>query len=392
VEAALPIRHGAGALEVIDWSFLDEPAQHPLHSLHPYPAKFVPALPRRVIAALTEPGDLVLDPFAGSGTALVEALLQGRRAVGGDLNPVARVAAAAKTAKLNRRQLGLLRAASDDVVTRVDELMAEATPLPLPNEWEPTKGRRFKGLKFWFSEDIARELSALRLFCQREQDSACRNVMEMCLSAIVVAVSWQDSDTRYVRREKKLEAGTPTRLFRKRLVAATTALADGAASFLQSGDVFGCDARLIDYAGAETVKLAITSPPYPNAWSYHLYHQNRILWLGGDPWEFKAQEIGHHRSYSAAAGEGEGDFRRDMTRSLAGVRKALRQDGHAVVVVGDSVVRGELIRNDEVLIRAGTDAGLRFVNCFDRVINPKRKAFNPSIGKIKHEHVLVFAR
>ena len=54
----------------------------------------------------------------------------------------------------------------------------------------------------------------------------------------------------------------------------------------------------------ESVQLAITSPPYPNAWSYHLYHQNRILWLGGDPWEFKAQEIGHHRSYSAAGGEG----------------------------------------------------------------------------------------
>ena len=47
------------------------------------------------------------------------------------------------------------------------------------------------------------------------------------------------------------------------------------------------------------------------------------------------------------------------------------------------MVRGELIRNDKVVIQAGADAGLRSVSCFDRVIDPKRKAFNPSIGKIK---------
>ena len=47
---------------------------HPVHSLHPYPAKFVPALPRRIIEALSDLGDLIMDPFAGSGTTLVEAL------------------------------------------------------------------------------------------------------------------------------------------------------------------------------------------------------------------------------------------------------------------------------------------------------------------------------
>src|SRR5437588_1791703 len=38
----------------------------------------------------TLPGDLVCDPFAGSGVTLVEALVLGRRSVAGDINPVAR--------------------------------------------------------------------------------------------------------------------------------------------------------------------------------------------------------------------------------------------------------------------------------------------------------------
>src|SRR5579863_6208970 len=38
----------------------------------------------------TKPGDLVCDPFAGSGVTPVEALVLGRRTVAGDINPVAR--------------------------------------------------------------------------------------------------------------------------------------------------------------------------------------------------------------------------------------------------------------------------------------------------------------
>src|SRR4051794_39120016 len=87
--ARLDIPRGLDALGGVDWSFASEPPAHPLHGLHPYPAKFVPALPRILIELLSEPGDLIMDPFVGSGTALVEALLLGRRAIGGDLNPVA---------------------------------------------------------------------------------------------------------------------------------------------------------------------------------------------------------------------------------------------------------------------------------------------------------------
>jgi DNA modification methylase len=373
-----------------DWSFVDAPEAHAVHGLHPYPAKFVPALPRLVIQRLTEPGDLVMDPFAGSGTALVEALLQGRRAVGGDLNPVAIVTARAKTSRLTPQQLARLDDAGDKIPDRVADALSRPGDLVLPPNWEPTAGRRFRGLSFWFSRDVAMELAALKTAIGDEPDEACRSVLDMCLSSIIVSVSWQDSDTRYVRRAKKIAQGYPTSLYLRRLAAARAAIQQLSAQARFSGEVFMADSRTADYADEQTVRLIVTSPPYPNAWSYHLYHQNRILWLDHDPWAFKDQEIGHHRAYSAAGGSGESDFKDDMQKSMEAMKRALRQDGRVVIVVGDSIVRGAVVRNDAVVVEAGISAGFTPVAAYNRFIDPKRKAFNPSIGKIKTEHILVF--
>src|ERR1039458_9185234 len=73
------------------------------HLIHPYPAKLLVHIPHFFLAndLLSAPGDLVLDPFCGSGTVLVEAQLAGRRAYGADTNPLARLISRVKTAPLN---------------------------------------------------------------------------------------------------------------------------------------------------------------------------------------------------------------------------------------------------------------------------------------------------
>ena len=52
-----------------------------------HPATFPPAIPNFYIRWLTDPADLVLDPFAGSGTTLLEARRLGRRAIGVEIKP-----------------------------------------------------------------------------------------------------------------------------------------------------------------------------------------------------------------------------------------------------------------------------------------------------------------
>ena len=66
------------------------------HSLHEisYRACFKPQLPRFFIERLTQPGDVVYDPFMGRGTTVVEAALLGRMPAGCDINPLSAMLAA----------------------------------------------------------------------------------------------------------------------------------------------------------------------------------------------------------------------------------------------------------------------------------------------------------
>src|SRR3981189_3316945 len=67
--------------------------QRAASSLHEvsYRACFKPQLPRFFIERLTQPGDLVYDPFMGRGTTVLESVLLGRRAVGCDINPLSAI-------------------------------------------------------------------------------------------------------------------------------------------------------------------------------------------------------------------------------------------------------------------------------------------------------------
>jgi hypothetical protein len=71
------------------------------HDFYRYPARFSPVFARKAIMAFTEPGDLVLDPFCGGGTTLVEALSLGRRAVGMDVSSLAVFLARTKTTPIS---------------------------------------------------------------------------------------------------------------------------------------------------------------------------------------------------------------------------------------------------------------------------------------------------
>lgn len=78
------------------WKGLGRRYGHVFHSMCSYMGSFPPGLPRYLIEQLTEPGDVVLDPFSGRGTAPLEACLAGRHGVGVDLNPLASMLSSVK--------------------------------------------------------------------------------------------------------------------------------------------------------------------------------------------------------------------------------------------------------------------------------------------------------
>ena len=72
-----------------------------VHRLHPYLGKFIPQLVEVLLSRYVAPGGRVLDPFAGSGTTLVQGLESGYDAVGGDLAAFNCLLMRVKTARYN---------------------------------------------------------------------------------------------------------------------------------------------------------------------------------------------------------------------------------------------------------------------------------------------------
>jgi len=76
-----------------------------VHRLHPYLGKFIPQLVELFLRRFFRPGDTILDPFAGSGTTLVEASVLGIHALGIELSPFNCLIVQAKTRRHHLRSL-----------------------------------------------------------------------------------------------------------------------------------------------------------------------------------------------------------------------------------------------------------------------------------------------
>ena len=85
-----------------------EPVSGLTHSFYRYPARFSLLFARAAIKAFSQPGDIVLDPFTGGGTTLVEARVLGRRAIGTDINPLATFITRVKTSPLSEDDISTI--------------------------------------------------------------------------------------------------------------------------------------------------------------------------------------------------------------------------------------------------------------------------------------------
>lgn len=380
-------------LQAIDWDFRDADTGYLTHGAHPYPAKYIPQIPNALIQELSTVGERVADVFCGSGTTLVEALTLKRNAVGVDANPLACLISRAKTTRVTEPDDDLLQglikqadALAQDLSLRNGPSLFSSLPFnasaPRPSD---------EALSFWFEDFIIEELAELLSWCRGLPSEAARCVALTAFSAIIVGVSRQDSDTRYVRREKQLAPGDAFKRFARTLEDARRAAVEftDVAENRFRADVI-C-ASVLDQPDIGHVDLVVCSPPYPNAYSYHLYHMTRMLWLGMDQPTFKQQEIGSHRKYSRRGPNGatSATFEREMSTAFQWLAKHLREGAYACFVVGPSTIGGKTVDNASLLVRAAAPHGFHEVARIARRLQDTRKAFNPAIGKIKQESILI---
>ncbi len=363
-------------LAAVDWTFPSTGPIDPLQGLHPYPAKFIPQIPGTLLDILPFPsGTTVLDPFVGSGTTMVEAQRRGMPSVGIDLNPIACLISRVKTEPL---PVGIGEAISR-VVDEASRPSDSGRNLSIPR------------VDHWFRRDVQVRLAALGRAIGKEPEEL-RDPLNLALSAIIVKVSNQESDTRYAAIAKSTTGPDVIPSFEKSASRIVAALESRSWNVGDSRVIQGDAQKICPADLPEEVGAIITSPPYPNAYEYWLYHKYRMYWLDHDPLPVREAEIGARPHFFKADPHTPSHFQGQMRRVLEPGVGRLVSGGWLCVVVGRSRIHGQIIDNAAIVSAVADSLGLDKEADIVREIAASRKSFNLSHARIKTENVLVFRK
>src|SRR3990167_7213540 len=147
------------------WSFSDKTRKdtaYITHGYHRYPAKFIPQIVSRLAEKYTKEGDLIVDPFGGCGTTLVESKVMGRPSVGVDINPVAVLITKAKITPIDPQKTEKAFAA---LKTKLDAY----------NKDTKVKAPEHERIDYWFKPEEKRKLAFIFSEISKLKDQGVRD-------------------------------------------------------------------------------------------------------------------------------------------------------------------------------------------------------------------------
>ncbi len=364
-------------LESTDWDFTGEDTQQHMHAVHPYPARMIPQIPLKAMELWTREKDTVLDPFSGCGTTLLEAVTHGRNAIGIDNNPIACLISKTKSVKYSDNEIKELKHFLDsfDFLIKREEL-APSVPA-------------YQNLEYWFDKKAVEELGRLRA-CIYELEGNVKLVALCCLSAIIVKVSYQDSDTRYAKKYFDYMEENVYKSYKTKLKSVIKSIEEINSRKSGTAKVLQEDGRKLNNIFPETIDMIITSPPYLNAYDYHKYHRHRIQWVDGDVAFARDNEIGKHDTFTRKGAKPDKYFE-DMEKCFLEWKRIMKKKAYCLIVVGDAIVNGTPVQVGDRFIEMMKSIDMRCEERWIRNLDTNRKSFNQQ-ARIKKEHVLLFQK
>jgi hypothetical protein len=334
----------------LSWSEAELPERERtkhVHRLHPYLGKFVPQLVEALLDRYVVPGGRVLDPFAGSGTTLVQCLESGYDAVGVDIASFNCLLMRVKTAE---HDVEVLEAELHEVLARRGR--SRLRPRGYVGEW--------------FAPQAASELLHFRSLVEDYQHADVLRVVLARAARSARLTTHFDLDfpaapqrgPYWCHKHRRTcspvqEAGK----FLSRYLVDTLARLQEFRHVRASGraaDVIHGDATEVALDGA--FDGIVTSPPYPGLIDYHEQHRYAYEILGLD--DRRERELGRAaRGTSRAALE---EYVGGIATVLRRGAEQLEDDAPVVIVVND---RRDLY--PEILQRSG----LRLVDRLERHVN-----------------------
>lgn len=320
------------------------------HNFYRYPARFSPSFAAAAIQCFSRPGDLVLDPYMGGGTAVLEGVAAGRHVIGNDLNSLAAFITKVKVTSLTPAETRSLRRwVTRDVPSftydrSIDEIIEFVDPVKTKNLSLP----RARFIKKGVTAALA---SIADLPSQDAQDFARCAVLKVGQWAL-------DGRSRH----------TPLADFRERLQETTIEMLDALSQLSAKVDESGGRATLLNGDAVELpnadvfrdarkrVALVVTSPPYPGV--HVLYHRWQVdgrretpapYWIAGcnDGQGASFYNFGDRRETAADK------YFQTSFGTLQAIRRVVRDGGYMVQMVAFNRPDEQLPRYLDNMLAAG---------------------------------------
>ncbi|MDD5766357.1 MAG: DNA methyltransferase [Candidatus Marinimicrobia bacterium] len=370
----------------------DKKTQNPRHYWHSFPAKFPPDLPRLFIENLTSPGQVVLDPMAGSCTTLIEASMMNRLSYGFDIDPLSFIIG---NAKLHNYDLSEVKTEGYKILT-LSQFDFEFKREELTNDLNSRFDKEtLLFLDYWWLKETQIELLSLIRQIEKVTDEKIRNFLKLVFSSIIITKSGgvtrsRDlAHTRPHRVEDKLPNSAFTE-FGKKLIRI---LDNGyrnlpTKSILQIGNTKSLPLK------DRSVDLIVTSPPYANnAIDYMRAHKFSLVWFGDHIDNLKntrKQYIGAETliqtgktelpKYSQKIvrtlselnpnkGKALHRYYCEMYDVIKEMHRVLRPQSACIIVVATSILNGLDVNTHQCLAEIGQSVGFDLVHIGERTIH-----------------------
>ena len=363
--------------------------------IHPFPARMAPEIALSGLRFLPE-GGTVLDPMCGSGTVLCEALHQGHRAIGFDVDPLAVLISRVSTRSVDTARLAEV---GDTIAGHAVRLQRTILHIPWIDGDEDT----LRFTKFWFASEQRRALRSLVWLVMRMRGPV-GDALRLAISKIIVTKEPCASlarDTSHSRPHRVTSANDYDVIqgFRRAVTQIVGELNRAPATcpaVVRLGD-----ARRLPLSLTGRADLVVTSPPYGNAIDYLRGHRMALVWLGYNIprlREMRRRSIGGQGTVEKKrfqrvvelAGElgliSDLDlgtrrrllrFTQDMWTILEQIHRSLRPNGHAVLAVGNSSLKGMFIDNANMIATAAEWVGLKEISRYSREIPANHRYLPP---------------
>ena len=382
------------------WSFSDKTIKdtaYITHNYYTYPAKFIPQLAARLINTYSNEYDTIVDPFMGSGTTIVESLVNNRYAFGVDINEIAYLISKVKTTpidiKLLEKEYNIL---SNKLFENknLNDLIEKSKNIIPDNE----------RIDYWFKPKQKQDLSVIFYLISKIDNIDIRDFYLVAFAQILKTAS--------IWLQKSIK---PTRDFNKKDKDVYSLFLTQSKKMIKRHNLYNLmldrkifenineyrniicgDSRSLPFEDKEA-DFIVTSPPYVTSYEYADLHQLPSLWFGylnnlndfrkkfiGSGCKRESENIDDNDLKSDIAVDiikrfKEGskkyieikNYYLDMLESFIEMKRILKYKGKAAIVIGNTQFQNIDILNAEVFCEQMNNIGFKTYSIIHREIPSK---------------------